>query len=403
MSSWSFWKSGNPRTLFASFLYFDISFMVWVMLGPMAVLITQSLDLSSAQRGVLVALPLLTGALLRPVMGWLVDQIGPRRAGLVGQLLVIGALVAAWLLGVHSYTQALLLGGFLGVAGSSFAVALPLASSWYPPQHQGKAMGIAGAGNSGTVLASLFVPALAVAYGWNNVLGMALIPLLIALVVYWVMAQESPNKPAPKKLSQYAAMLRNRDTWIFMGMYSVTFGGFSALASFLPVYFHDVYGMDPIKAGLFTSACVFAGSMVRPLGGAIADKAGGVRTLTLAFLLAGSFLMLVALGLQSAGMALAAFIASMLFLGAGNGAIFQLVPQAFPKSVGVATGLVGMAGGVGGFALTSFMGLSKQVTGEYVAGLSAFTLLAVLALGVLTVVKSTWRRSWGEAALGARI
>jgi NNP family nitrate/nitrite transporter-like MFS transporter len=204
-------------------------------------------------------------------------------------------------------------------------------------------------------------------------------------------------------LAQYAAVLRNRDTWIFMGMYSVTFGGFSALASFLPVYFHDVYSMDPVKAGLYTSACVFAGSMVRPLGGAIADKAGGVRTLTLAFLLAGSFLSLVAFGLQSAGMALAAFIASMLFLGAGNGAIFQLVPQAFPKSVGVMTGLVGMAGGVGGFALTSFMGVSKQLTGEYVAGLSAFTFLAILSLGVLSVFKTQWRSSWGAAAVGARI
>lgn len=403
MSHSSFWKSGNPRTLFASFIYFDMSFMVWVMLGPMAVLITKSLELSSAQRGVLVALPLLTGALLRPVMGSLVDQIGPRKAGLVGQFLVIAALATAWLCGIDSYAQALLLGGFLGVAGSSFAVALPLASSWYPPQHQGKAMGIAGAGNSGTVLASLFVPTLAVTYGWNNVLGMALIPLAIALLVYWLMAQESPNKPAPKKLSQYAAVLRDRDTWIFMGMYSVTFGGFSALASFLPVYFHDVYGMDPVKAGLYTSACVFAGSMVRPLGGAIADKAGGVRTLTLAFLLGGTFLMIIALGLRSSGLALMAFVASMLFLGAGNGAIFQLVPQAFPRSVGVVTGLVGMAGGIGGFALTSFMGVSKQLTGEYVAGLSAFTFLAVLALGVLTVVKTHWRRSWGAAAIGARI
>ncbi len=169
----SFWQAGHKPTLFSAFLYFDLSFMVWVLLGPLAVQIAGDLQLSPAQKGMMVATPVLTGALLRLVMGVLVDQIQPKKAGLIGQLIVLAALAFAWVNGVHSYQQALLLGVFLGFAGASFAVALPLASRWYPPEHQGTALGIAGAGNSGTALAALFAPGLALAFGWNNVFGLA--------------------------------------------------------------------------------------------------------------------------------------------------------------------------------------------------------------------------------------
>ena len=168
----SFWKAGHAPTLFAAFLYFDLSFMVWYVLGPLGVQIASDLQLSTQQRGMMVATPILAGAVLRFLMGILADRTSPKSAGLVGQVIVIGALFCAWQLGIHSYEQALLLGLFLGFAGASFAVSLPLASQWYPPQHQGKAMGIAGAGNSGTVLAALFAPGLAAAFGWGNVFGL---------------------------------------------------------------------------------------------------------------------------------------------------------------------------------------------------------------------------------------
>ncbi|WP_312154717.1 MFS transporter, partial [Pseudomonas sp.] len=224
--STSFWKSGHVPTLFAAFLYFDLSFMVWYLLGPMAVQIAADLQLSPQQRGLMVATPILAGALLRFAMGMLVDRLSPKTAGLLGQVVVILALACAWLLGVHSYEQALLLGVFLGVAGASFAVSLPLASQWYPPQHQGKAMGIAGAGNSGTVFAALLAPALAAAFGWNNVFGFALIPLLLTLVLFAWLARNAPQRPKPKAMADYFKALGDRDSWWFMFFYSVTFGGF---------------------------------------------------------------------------------------------------------------------------------------------------------------------------------
>ena len=166
----SFWKAGHPPTLFAAFLYFDISFMVWVLLGPLGVQIAQTLQLSPAEKGLMVATPVLAGAFLRVVLGLMVDRLGPKLTGIIGQIIVMAALAAAWLIGLSAFWQVMLLGVFLGVAGASFAVALPLASRWYPPEHQGTALGIAGAGNSGTVFAALFAPTLAAWYGWNNVL-----------------------------------------------------------------------------------------------------------------------------------------------------------------------------------------------------------------------------------------
>jgi len=398
----SFWKAGHRPTLFASFFYFDLSFMVWVLLGPLAVQIAADFGLSPAQKGLMVAVPVLAGALLRIVNGLLVDRIGPKKTGLLGQIIVILGLGAAWALGVHSYAQLLLVGLVLGVAGSAFAVALPLASRWYPPEHQGTALGIAGAGNSGTVFAALFAPTLAALYGWNNVLGLAALPLLVALAVYVVFAKDAPNPPPAKPFSAYFGPLKDSDAWWFMFFYAVTFGGFSGLASSLTIYFNDQYGLDPIKAGYFTAACVFAGSLVRPLGGAFADRVGGIKSLSVMYAAAAIALILVGRGFADSVGALALFVAAMLALGMGNGAIFQLVPQRFRDEIGVMTGLVGMAGGVGGFYLASSLGFSKQATGDYELGFLIFAGLALVALIGLTSVKKRWRTTWG-AAVQARI
>jgi NNP family nitrate/nitrite transporter-like MFS transporter len=395
----SFLKSGHLPTLLAAFLYFDLSFMVWVMLGPLGVQIAKDLALSPAQKGLMVATPVLAGALLRIVMGVLVDQVKPKRAGIVGQVVVIAALLVAWIFGVHSYAQVLFLGLALGVAGASFAVALPLASRWYPPQHQGTALGIAGAGNSGTVLAALFAPGLAAWLGWTNVFGIAVIPLAIALVVFVAVAKDSPDSPPPKPLGDYLRVLGDRDTWWFMFFYGVTFGGFVGLASSLTIYFHDQYGLTPVIAGYFTAACVFAGSLVRPIGGIVADRIGGIRSLSVMYLLAAVLLGVVSVGLPEAWMALGGFVLAMLTLGMGNGAVFQLVPQRFRKEIGVITGLVGMAGGIGGFYLAASLGYAKQFTGEYRTGFLMFGALALIALVGLSAVKTRWRTTWGAPAV----
>ncbi len=399
-----FWKSGHTPTLLSAFLYFDIAFMVWVMLGPLGVQIAQTLELTPAQKGMMVATPVLAGALLRIVMGVLVDHLKPKMAGAIGQIVVIAGLSWAWLAGIHSYREVLILGVMLGFAGAAFAVALPLASRWYPPQHQGTALGIAGAGNSGTVFAALFAPSLAVAFGWGNVFGIALIPVGFAFLVYLVFAKDAPDCPPPKSLHQYMNVLRDRDAWWFMFFYFVTFGGFVGLASSLTIYFNDQFGMSPVEAGYFTAACVFAGSLVRPFGGALADRIGGIRTLLVVYSLAGVFLIIVSFGAPNPWLALVGFMLAMATLGFGNGAVFQLVPQRFRKEIGVMTGMVGMAGGVGGFYLAASLGYIKGQTGSYQLGLLIFAGLCFVALIGLSVVKQRWRTTWGAAAIsGAKV
>lgn len=399
MEKTSFWKVGHTPTLFAAFFYFDLSFMVWVILGPLAVQIANDVGLSASQKGLMVATPLLAGALLRIVMGVLVDHLKPKKAGAIGQIIVMAGLAWAWLGQLDSYSNLLTLGVLLGVAGSAFAVALPLASRWYPPEHQGTALGIAGAGNSGTAFAALFAPALAVAFGWQNVFGLCLIPLGVAFLVYLLMAKDAPSSPPPKSLTEYLHVLKDKDAWWFMFFYSVTFGGFSGLASSLTIYFNSQYGLSPVTAGYFTAACVFAGSLVRPLGGQIADRIGGIKTLSLMYVVAALFLFVASQGLDSAAAAVVVFVIAMLALGTGNGAVFQLVPQRFRKEIGVMTGLVGMAGGIGGFYLASSLGYSKQMTGSYQFGLTLFAMLAVIALVGLSMVKKRWRTTWGSAAM----
>ncbi|WP_404710126.1 nitrate/nitrite transporter [Sphingomonas sp. MMS24-J13] len=397
-----FWHLGHRPTLIAAFLYFDLAFMVWVLLGPLAPEIAKTLHLTAAQKGLMVATPTLAGAILRLVIGLLVDRIGPKLAGAISQVVVIAGLLTAWAAGVNSFTGTLALGVLLGLAGASFAIALPLASRWYPPEHQGKAMGLAGMGNSGTVLASLFAPTLAKLFGWNAVLGLACIPLTIVLVVYLAMAKDAPNPPAPKSITAYLQPLRSVDAWWLMAFYLVTFGGFSGLASSLSIYFTDQFGLTTVAAGYATAACVFAGSLVRPMGGALADSIGGVKTLTGVFIVAA----LALAGVSSAptlAMALGLFVVAMLALGTGNGAVFQLVPQRFREEIGVMTGLVGMAGGIGGFYLSSSLGFARQLTGSFQPGFLIFAALALVALALLTVVKRGWRMNWGAAANGVRI
>jgi len=389
-----FAKVGHAPTLFAAFLYFDLSFMVWVILGPLGVAIAKDFNLDPAQKGLMVAIPVLAGAVLRLVNGVLVDRIGPKRTGIIGQLIVLSGLALAWVVGIHSYNQVLALGLVLGVAGSSFAVALPLASRWYPQEHQGLALGIAGAGNSGTALAALFAPMLAKTYGWQNVIGLAALPLAVAFVVYLLLAKDAPEQPAPKKLAEYLDVLKVPDAWWLMLLYAVTFGGFVGLASSLTIYFNAEYGLDPVKAGFFTAACVFAGSFIRPVGGALADRHGGVRTLTVVYALAAVGMAVASFQLPSAWLALAVLMFSMLALGAGNGAVFQLAPQRFRKEIGVMTGLIGMTGGIGGFYLASTLGMAKKATGSYQIGFLGFAALALFALIALHSLKSRWRAIW---------
>jgi MFS transporter, NNP family, nitrate/nitrite transporter len=385
-------KSGHAPSLAASFLYFDVSFMIWVILGALGVYITKDFGLTPSQKGFIVAVPILSGSFFRLILGVLTDRIGPRKTAISGMLVTIIPLVWGWLYG-QTLTELYLIGILLGVAGASFAAALPMASRWYPPHLQGLAMGIAGAGNSGTLFATLFGPRLADQLGWHNVLGLALIPLLFVFILYIILAKDAPSQPAPKAVIEYLKVFKQKDTWYFCLLYSVTFGGFVGLSSFLSIFFVDQYDLSKVRAGDFVTLCVAAGSFFRPIGGFIADKIGGVRLLT--FLFIGVALSMFGVSqLPPLAFVTTLLFIGMLCLGMGNGAVFQLVPKRFQEEIGMITGIVGAAGGVGGFFVPNILGTLKEITGSYGTGFLVYTGIGIVALIVLFIAQMSWRKTW---------
>jgi len=274
------------------------------------------------------------------------------------------------------------------------SVEMPLASRWYPPRYQGLAMGIAGAGNSGTALATFFGPLLARSLGWHAVFGLALIPLLLTLCFFALLAKDSPRQPPAKSLRDYGVVLGYADTWWFCLLYAVTFGGFVGLASFLTIFFKDQYfpfdtKTGEIYAGYITTLCVVSGSFLRPIGGYLADRFGGIRMLMLLYV--GASVSLLALtSLPPLPVAIALLFGIMGLLGMGNGSVFQLVPQRFPREIGVITGLVGAAGGIGGFLLPNLLGTLKRTTTSFAPGFAVFALMACLCAIVLWRLRTRW-------------
>jgi len=395
MTATGFLRAGHWPTLLAAFLYFDVSFMVWVMLGPLGPYLTESMGLSASQKGLLIATPLLAGSLIRPLLGALADRIGGRRTGMMGLFLTLAPLVYGWQF-ARSLPEFFVVAAMLGIAGASFAVALPLASRWYPPEYQGLAMGIAGAGNSGTVLATLFAPRLAASLGWANVFGLALVPVVAVALLFAVIAKDAPGERKQTQWKDYRELLAESDTKWFCFFYSITFGGFVGLASFLTVFFFDQYHLTKVQAGDFATIAVICGSFLRPVGGLFADRIGGYRMLVAVLLLSAASMLGLAT-LPGAFTALGLFAFTMAMFGMGNGAVFQLVPQRFGGQVGLITGLVGAAGGLGGFFLPSIFGILRDRTGSYAAGLSVFACLILLGFGALLTLGTVWMKQWPEA------
>ena len=400
MSIKEFRRAGHWPTLLAAFVYFDLSFCIWYLLGPLGNFIAEGLQLSATQKGFLIATPLLGGSIFRIIMGALTDHLGPRRTGLIGIALTFVPLLLGWLV-ADTLPRLFVVALLLGIPGASFAVALPLASRWYPPQYQGLVMGIAGAGNSGTVLASLFMPRLAAVIGWQAAMGVAIVPMAAAGLVFFLCAKDSPNQPPPKHWSDYLAVLRELDTIWFCLFYSITFGGFVGLASFLGIFFHDQYLVDKVRAGDLTALCVFAGSFMRPVGGLLADRFGGIRMLAGLYGVVALLLFAIS-SLPPLWLATPLFIAALALLGAGNGSVFQLVPLRFQREIGVITGLVGAAGGLGGFFLPSLLGLMKDLTGTYASGFVVLAALCLWGMSLLVAVSGAWRMTWAASLASTR-
>lgn len=416
---------GHGTTLFMAFLYFDMSFMVWTMLGPLSTEIAEALALNghiitASEKATLLSLPILSGAILRIVLGFGVDKLGAKLTALIAQSIVIAALLLAYFQAdTITYNQLLIVALGLGFAGASFAVALPQAGQWYPPKLQGVVLGIAGAGNIGVVIDFLFAPKIAEIWGWDSVFGVGAAMAIIVFVAYLFLAKDAPEsvyKANPKKLKDYGKLLKDKDTWWFCLFYAVSFGGFVGFAGYMKVYLMNTYQVDmsafgldvldegnvKVIAGYFGALCIFAGAVLRPVGGNIADKIGGIRSLYFFYGIVALLVVISATIQLPFAMAILVLFLIMANLGMANGAVFQLVPQRFGKDIGIMTGIVGCAGGLGGTALIKTLGWSKGAFDGYTTGFLIFACVVILAISGISLVKTRWRTTWGVAA-GGRI
>ena len=380
-------KSGHWPSLLGAWLHFEVSFVVWLLIGALGIAIAQDFALSATQKGLLVAIPLLGGALLRIVVGPFTDQFGAKRVGLGILWIEVVALSLGWLFG-HSYAQMLGIGLLLGAAGASFAVALPVASRAYPSRHQGLAMGIAATGNSGVLLATFFAPRLAAHVGWHGVFGLMIVPVLLAAVVFSLFVHETPlhNQPGKSLAASFRMVFQERFMQWLCFFYGVTFGGFVGFSSFLPIFFHDQYGLDMVTAGTLTAICGLAGSIARPVGGHWADRVGGFSLLQVGFPAIGGLCILLA-WLPPLYWAFSLTITTLLLLGFGNGVVFQVASLRYRNMMGTASGFIGAAGGLGGFFLPFWFGLFKDVTGTYASGFLVFVVLTGIATGSVIYIQ----------------
>ena len=383
-------KRGHWPSLAGAWLHFEVSFMTWLLIGSLGVSIAEEFGLSATQKGLLVACPLLSGALLRVWVGVSSDRIGAKRTGLYLLLCELGALFWGWS-GGGNFVQLLGVGLLLGVAGASFAVALPIASRAYPPEHQGLAMGVAASANSGTVLAMFLAPRLAERVGWHGVFGVMLAPVLLTTILFAVLVRGderiSLRMPRPHWYQDLKDSLAQPSMYWFCFLYGVTFGGFVGVCSFLPIFLHDQYGFDRVAAGTIAALGGLLGSLIRPFGGYVADHIGGMRVLPILFVgIAAS--MGGAGWLPPVPWSVLLLMAALTVMGFGNGVIFQVVSNRFPKQIGLASGVIGAAGGLGGFFLPLWLGGLKDLTGTYGTGLWLFAAVAVGAAASTMIVRS---------------
>ncbi|HEX2833208.1 MAG TPA: MFS transporter [Thermoanaerobaculia bacterium] len=374
---------GNTLQLTLATGAFAVCFAVFGSVSAMMPLLKTSLQLDPVQVSLALAVPVLLGSLGRIPLGILTDRIGGR---IVFSVVMALTIIPAFLMGfVRSYTQLLINGFFLGVGLASFSIGVAFVSRWHPPEMQGKALGIYGAGNFGQSLASFGAPVIAAALGMRWGFWIFALLTLVWLLLFLAKAENAPGIVRPKTIRESLAPLRERDSWILSLYYFLTFGGFVAMCVYLPTFLTEMFGLTPSDAGLRTAGFAVLATAARPLGGTLADRVGGQRilawvfpfTVVMAIFMACPFITTFTIG--ALGMAAA--------IGLGNGAVFKLVPEYFPKNIGAVTGLVGAAGGLGGFFPPLLLGAVRRATGAFTWG---FVLLGVFAAICLLVL--LWRR-----------
>ncbi len=383
-------RPGASRALFLSTTAFAVSFAVWGLLAALAPTFTQIYNLSATEKSLMIAVPVLLGSIGRLFSGILADKFGGRNV--FAALLVFSAVPAIAIGFSSSFTQLIIFGLFLGIAGTTFPVGVGFTSRWFAPEKQGTALGVYGMGNIGQSIAVFFAPVLALWLGdWRTVFFIFAAVTIAWGIVFYAFARNDATTVRPKSLAESLAVLKSsKFAWVLSLFYFLTFGGFVALSLYMPTFLREIFALTPTDAGARTAGFVILATLMRPVGGILADKIGGAKVLIFVF---GA---IAALSLLLSFTSIALFTVGALgcaaALGLGNGAVFKLVPQYFAKETGTVTGLVGAFGGLGGFFPPIELGLVKDATGSYTIG---FMLLSLFALGCLAVNYFTFIRVEG--------
>lgn len=379
---------GQTKNLVLATIAFAVSFWAWNMIGPLAVRYTSEMQLAGSQKALLVATPVLVGSLGRILAGALTDRHGGR---LMFPVLILASVPFVVLVAVagqlKSYPLMLVFGFFLGIAGTTFAVGVPFVNQWYQPSRRGFATGVFGAGMGGTALSALFTARFVGWFGYVTTHVIIAVALVATAAMCWFGMANSPTfRPSRDPVApKLAAALKLPVTWQMSFLYAVTFGGFVAFSTYLPTYLKDVYAFDLTGAGTRTAGFAIAAVIARPIGGVLSDRIGPRNVVAISMAGAAVLAVVVAVRPPVEVPAGAAFVALAFFLGLGTGGVFAWVAQASPpERVGTVTGIVGAAGGLGGFFPPLVMGATfEKILPEYGFGLS---LLAVVALGALAFV-----------------
>ena len=378
-------STANRRTalsvLIVSTLAFTVCFMVWMMFGVIGIPLKKQLGLTATQFGLLTATPVLTGSLVRVPLGIWTDRFGGRKVLFITMLLCVAPI---WLLGhATEYWQFLVLGLFVGLAGGTFSVGTPYVARWFPRNQQGFAMGVFGAGNSGAAVNKFVAPALVVAFGWTMVPQVYAAVMLGTALLFWMGSAHDPSHlvpPAKGGLKAQLAALKDPRVLKYCQYYSIVFGGYVGLALWMVQYYVGEYGLDIRVAALLAACFSLPGGVLRAIGGWLSDKHGAHKVTwwvmwvswICLFLLSypqTDFTIVTTKGPQTfhIGLNVYAFTSIMAVLGVawafGKASVFKYISNDYPQNIGAISGIVGLAGGMGGFILPIMFGALQDLTG----------------------------------------
>lgn len=392
-----FINSRNIQTVISSFIYLCVSFMAWVSLSPLMIYITKNIDISLEYKLRVSSLAVVSGSLLRIPIGIAADKFGTKTCGIIFQIIALISVTTVFFIGLKSYRDLLIFSICLGFSGASFAIALPQASRWYSAEYQGLILGIVGAANMGVAFMAIFAPFIAEHYNWQLAYGVLAAAMGASLIIYLIFSHDAQVVTRRFQSNDYVSVVSNNLGRLYMLLYSITFGGFVGLSASLPTLFNSQYHISGIISGILAAITVFVGSIARPIGGYLADKYGAKKVLIILLtLISLSYAVISAINFDVINTSnknkihifittepiIPAFLFTIcsLFLGMGNGAIFQKIGRIFQFNIGAATGIVGAAGGIGGYFLAEALARSREQTGVFGYGYASLCILSLVGL-----------------------